>query len=131
MKVLIDTNAFSEVLRGNNLVLEWLETSEFVLMSVIVVAELLTGFKGGSKEKENTDILKAFISNPKVKVVNATLKTASKFSEIKHYLKMNGKPIPINDIWIAAQSFEFEATLVTFDKHFKEIPEINLWDKVL
>lgn len=131
MTVLIDTNAFSELLRGDKNILECLDKSESVIMPVIVVAELLTGFKGGSKEKENNELLQAFISHPKVKVGNVSLKTASIFSEIKHFLKLNGKPIPINDIWIAAHSFEFEATLVTHDKHFKEIPRIKICDKLI
>jgi tRNA(fMet)-specific endonuclease VapC len=131
MTVLIDTNAFSELLRGNKFILEYLDKSDSVIMTIIVVAELLAGFKVGSKEKENKIILQDLLSHPKVIVANASLKTASIFSEIKHYLKLNGKPIPINDIWIAAHALEFEATLVTFDKHFKEIPNINLWDKLL
>ena len=128
MNVLLDTNAYSALLRGNEKVLELLELSDTVYMSIIVIAELLSGFKGGNKEKCNYDMLNEFISNPKVKIINASIKTASIFSEIKHFLKQKGAPIPINDIWIAAHSYEYQATLLTFDNHFKEIPKISIWD---
>jgi len=128
MRILLDTNAYSELLRGNDLVLEWLENSEIIILSIIVIAELLTGFKGGTKEKKNNAILQDFATHPKVQIVNASLKTAQIFSEIKHYLKLNGKPMPINDIWIASQSIEFDAKLISFDKHFKEIPKLDIWE---
>jgi len=96
-------------------------------MSIIVVAELLTGFKGGTKEKENIKLLNEFLTNPKVSTINATIKTATIFSEIKHYLWKKGFPIPINDVWVAAQAYEYDAELITFDKHFKNIPKLKLW----
>ena len=126
MKVLLDTNAYSELLRGNEAVHELLENSDKIYMSVIVVAELLTGFKGGSKEKQNIEILNEFNSNPKVLIIDVTTKTAAIFSEIKHYLKTKGLAIPINDVLIAAQSFEFQSTIITFDKHFSNIPKIKV-----
>lgn len=128
MNVILDTNAYSELLRGNKTVLEWLEKSETILMSVIVIAELLSGFKGGSKEKFNFEILNKFLTNPKIKIIDVTLQTANLFSELKNYLRIKGKPIPINDIWIAAHSYQYESILISYDKHFKEIPNISIWE---
>ena len=127
MKVLLDTNAYSDLLRGNDLVFQRIEKSGKIFMSIIVIAELLSGFKGGAKEKQNIRILNDFISNPKVVTIDATIKTAAIFSEIKHYLKIKGTPIPINDIWIAAHAYEHKAELITFDIHFKNIPKISVW----
>jgi len=126
--ILLDTNAYVELLSGNKSVLKHLETSACIYMSIFVIAELFTGFKTGSKEKENLSVLNNFLSNPKIKIINATIKTSSIFSEIKHYLKTIGKPIPINDVWIASHAFEYNSKLVTFDKHFQFIPKIEIWD---
>ena len=128
MIISLDTNEYSELLRGDVKVLEWLEKAEKIFISVAVVAELLYGFKGGKKEKENICTLEEFLSNPKINVIEISLRTASIFSDIMHFLKQKGTPIPLNDIWIAAQSFEYDATLVTYDKHFQLIPKIKLWD---
>ena len=45
-------------------------------------------------------------------------------------LRKKGKPIPTNDIWIAAQAMELGAKLVTFDGHFKEIAGLRLWEGI-
>ena len=47
-KILIDTNAYSNYLRGDEQVLEDLSQASVVYLSVIVMGELLTGFKAGS-----------------------------------------------------------------------------------
>ena len=36
--------------------------------------------------------------------------------------------IPLNDIWIAAHAIETGAKLVTYDKHFRHIAGLRLWD---
>jgi tRNA(fMet)-specific endonuclease VapC len=41
-------------------------------------------------------------------------------------LKSAGKPIPENDIWIAALSMQHNIPLVTSDSHFKYIKGLNL-----
>jgi len=44
----------------------------------------------------------------------------------KNGLKIKGKPIPENDIWIAAIALEHELTLVTRDSHFEEVEHLKL-----
>ncbi len=60
-KILIDTNAYSRFLAGDENVLNALAEAEIVYMSVFVIGELYAGFRGGTKEQENTDILKRFL----------------------------------------------------------------------
>jgi tRNA(fMet)-specific endonuclease VapC len=126
--LLLDTKAYANMLRGNETVYQELEASDQIYMSVIVIAELLTGFRGVAKENQNIEILNEFLSNPKILTVDATIKSATIFSEIKYFLKQKGTPIPVNDIWIAAHSYEYQATIITFDKHFKNIPKIKVWE---
>lgn len=128
--IILDTNAYSRWLSGDSNVLNELVNAEVIYMSVVVVAELLTGFKGGSKESQNLEILEDFLSNSKVKTINISKQTAFVFAEIKSYLKNAGKPIPINDVWIAAHTFEFNTSLITFDNHFTQIPKIRLWRNI-
>lgn len=81
----------------------------------------------GSKEKYNKDVLSSFLSKPTVKLLNTTLETAELFGRIKAQLKKAGTPVPVNDIWIAAQGIESDSTIITFDKHFQKIPGIRVW----
>ncbi len=126
-KILLDTNAISSLLRGDDKVLEKIIEADIVYISIFVLAELYTGFKGGNKEKENNLLIKNFISKSTVKVLSGTIETAEIFSEIKNQLELNGTPIPINDIWIAAHSIETGSVLITYDKHFNHIPGLRKW----
>ncbi len=126
-KILLDTNAISSLLRGDDKVLEKIIEADIVYISIFVLAELYTGFKGGNKEKENNLLIKNFISKSTVKVLSGTIETAEIFSEIKNQLELNGTPIPINDIWIASHSIETGSVLITYDKHFNYIPGLRKW----
>ena len=48
------------------------------------------------------------------------------YGNIKAELRKKGKPVPENDIWIAAIAQRYQLTIVTRDKHFKEIESIGL-----
>lgn len=130
-KVLLDTNAYSSLLSGDEKILHEIENSDIVYLSVFVIGELLSGFKGGSKEQENKNLLNRFLEKPPVEIINATTETSEFFAHIKNQLKKKGTPIPINDVWIAAHVFESGSTLVTYDKHFRKIPGIKLWDQLV
>ncbi len=126
-RLLIDTSAYSRLLLGNADVREALERADAVYMSVFVLGELYFGFKGGSKEPRNRDLLSRFISRATVRVLPATQETADIFAGIKHSLKRAGTPLPLNDVWIAAHALETGAVLATFDAHFQKIPGLRLW----
>jgi tRNA(fMet)-specific endonuclease VapC len=63
-----------------------------------------------------------FLSHEAVEKTGISDITADRYSRIAAVLKKQGTPIPTNDIWIAAQTMEFGAELVTMDQHFKKIP---------
>jgi tRNA(fMet)-specific endonuclease VapC len=126
-KILVDTNAYSNLLRGDENILDALSKAAIVHMSVIVIGELLSGFKGGVKETYNKKLLQEFIEKPTVNVLDVTIETSEIFAEIKNVLKTSGSPIPINDVWIAAHAVETGSVLITYDEHFKRIPGIRVF----
>ena len=119
--IVLDTNAYSNLMVGSESVMNAMAESDTVYMSIFVLGELYAGFKGGCKEKQNHTILDNLLRKPSVKILNATRETAEIFAEIKNTLRNNGTPIPINDIWIAAHTIESGSVLVTFDGHFNAI----------
>ncbi|MBN1360840.1 MAG: type II toxin-antitoxin system VapC family toxin [Sedimentisphaerales bacterium] len=127
-RLLIDTSAYSRLLLGDPNVREALERAAVVYMSVFVLAELYVGFKGGSKETRNRQVLTRFVSRPTVQILSATQETAEVFAGIEHALKRAGAPLPLNDVWIAAHALETGAVLATFDAHFRKVPGLRLWD---
>ncbi len=52
--------------------------------------------------------------------------TADLYGNIKAALKGKGKPIPENDMWIAAIAMQYDLPLFTADKHFKEVDRLTL-----
>jgi tRNA(fMet)-specific endonuclease VapC len=128
-KILLDTNAYVRFLRGDEKVMGCLARADTVYMSVFVLGELFAGFKAGSKEKGNKELLERLLLKPTVSVLDATMDTADIFGFIMASLRKSGTPIPINDVWIAAQCLETGSLLVTYDNHFAQIPGLRLWDE--
>ena len=121
MKVLLDTNAYAALKRGVDAVIGQVTRAETVLLSTVVAGELLAGFRQGTRLRKNLDELEAFLDNPHVTVVPVTLATADRFGRIAASLRAKGRPIPTNDIWIAAHAMETGAQLLSFDTHFGEV----------
>ncbi len=120
-RVLIDTNAYSELMAGNSRVADELARSEVIVLSPIVIGELLEGFLLGNRADENRAILARFREKPRTVCVPITDTTAEWFAEIKRMLRKKGKPIPANDVWIASSCMEHGCRLLSFDAHFSEI----------
>lgn len=128
-KLLLDTNAYTCLFRGDKDVLEALGLADVVFMSVFVLGELYAGFKGGDREAKNRAHLDDFLRRPTVRILTATRETADIFGTIKHRLKQAGTPIPINDVWIAAHATESGSHLLTYDTHFADVAGLLLWRK--
>jgi tRNA(fMet)-specific endonuclease VapC len=127
-KIILDTNCYTAYLAGDPKILQVLNEAKTTFMSIFVLGELYAGFKGGTREKENRSLLRKFLNKPSVIVVNASIETADLFGMVKDMLKQIGRPIPINDVWIAAHALECGAVLVTRDRHFLNIPGLRLWE---
>jgi len=121
MKILLDSNAYSHLKRGHPPVAELLRRSEEVFLSAIVAGELLYGFRQGSHFVRNLRELHAFLENPHVTFTPVTFTTGDRYSRIAASLKAKGRPIPSNDIWIAAHAMETGADLVSYDRHFEQV----------
>lgn len=119
--ILIDTNAYVAFKRGEASVFEVLQHAEILGISPIVLGELLGGFECGNKVKKNRDELLQFLQSPRIRIFPITSDTANFYSQIYSSLRNKGKPIPSNDVWIAAQALENGCVLCSQDKHFKVI----------
>lgn len=119
--VLFDTNAYASFKKSDAATVEIVQHAESIVISPIVIGELLVGFEGGNKAKQNKIELQKFLESSRIAVYPITLDTSHYFSQIFCTLKSKGKPIPTNDIWIAAQALEHGCVVCTHDKHFSFI----------
>jgi len=121
MRVLLDTNAYSAFKRGHPDVVSLVRRSREVLLSTVVAGELLYGFRCGSRFERNVDELEQFAANAFVRILPVTMTTADRFARVAAALRAKGKPIPTNDMWIAAQTMESGAELLSFDEHYASV----------
>ena len=124
MSILLDTNACSAFFANNHQALTLVRGAEHVYISAIVLGELLQGFLGGSRFEQNNQILQEFLMGSRVSVLNVTSTTSSYYAEINRALRAKGRPIPTNDIWIAAHAMETGAQLISADRHFEQVDGI-------
>lgn len=125
-RILIDTNIYSYALKGDDEVIEILRQTDEIGFSIISIGELLAGFKLGGKERKNRKELEQFLDSPRVVVYHADEDTAEFYAEILCGLRKIGKPVPANDIWIAATAFQNGLKLFTKDAHFQHISGLYL-----
>ena len=121
MKILLDTSAYVGFKQNLDEVVEIILKAENILFSPIVLGELMFGFRNGTKFKENMSDLTAFLHHEIVQLIPINGITSDRYSRIAAQQKAASTPIPTNDIWIAAQTLEHDAELITSDNHFKKI----------
>lgn len=119
--LLLDTNAYAAFLTGDDDIVAALQRVEKILVSVVVVGELLAGFAAGTQAPRNRRELATFLASPRVGVAPLTTATAEFYTAVYGGLRRKGRPIPTNDLWIAAGAFEHGVPLLTRDEHFNQI----------
>lgn len=129
MKVLLDTNAYTGFKRGHPEVVDHMRRSGGVLLSTIVAGELLFGFHHGARFERNRAELEAFLDRPEVSLLPVSLATADRFGRISAALRRKGRPLPTNDVWIAAHTMESGAELLSFDDHFAGVDGL-VWTRL-
>ena len=126
MRVLLDTNACSALFRGHHGLTDRVRHADQVLISAIVAGERLFGFRHGSHYEANARIFERFLANPYVAFLPVTLVAADRYARISTSLRRKGRPLPDNDIWIAAHAMESGADLLSFDQHFAHVDGLAL-----
>ncbi len=123
-KVLLDTNAYVAFKKGEPDAIEILQLAGVIGVCSVVLGELISGFVNGSKEARNRQELALFFDSPRVSLLPIDDDTAEFYARIFHQLKRKGRPIPTNDLWVAATAMQHGYTLFTYDKHFNDIENL-------
>ncbi|MGH2397217.1 MAG: type II toxin-antitoxin system VapC family toxin [bacterium] len=124
MRVLLDTSAYSAFRRGHPEAVEALRIASFIGLTAVVLGELLSGFVLGHREARNRQELREFLASPRVHILPMGLETGERFAVIYRLLRELGRPVPTNDLWIAASAMEHGLRIITADEHYRAIPMI-------
>ena len=123
-KYLLDTNIVIALFAKDENVSQKVTDADAVFASSIVVGELLFGALKSGRVKANVERAENFAS--KTVIVPCDTETAKHYAQIKNDLRLKGKPIPENDIWIATLALQHDLILVTRDAHFGEVDGLTV-----
>ena len=129
MRILLDSNAYIQLMQGRPEVTRVVRDAGEILMSSVVLGELLYGFRAGSRTEANLAELRVFLDNPYVSPIAVGPVTADRYARVSVSLRTKGRPIPSNDVWIAAHALETGADLVSADRHFEHVAGIA-WTRI-
>ncbi len=121
-RIALDTNIAIALLNNDKKVIEQLKKFDSVCLPITVCGELIFGAKNSGLSEKNEKKYLAFIESCELLDINMLV--AEKYAEIRLKLKKAGKPIPENDVWIAATCQVNSTPILTLDKHFRYIPDI-------
>ena len=126
MKLVLDTNTYADYAGGEQHTVDFMATyGEHFFIPAVVLGEFHFGFMKGSRQRFNERKLQQFINRLKVEIIDVNADIARKYATITLSLQKKGTKIPINDIWIAACCMEVGGVLLTRDKHFQMVDQIE------
>jgi tRNA(fMet)-specific endonuclease VapC len=117
--LILDTNALSAAADGEPAALQVLAQAQQIVVPVIVLGEFRFGVAQSRYRRAYEDWLAGWIAD--VDIAELDEKTASFYATVAIELKARGKPIPTNDLWIAALCRQHSLPLLTRDRHFDHV----------
>jgi tRNA(fMet)-specific endonuclease VapC len=126
VKLVLDTNVYCDYAEGIPNVVDYMAVhGEDIFLPSIVIGELTYGFMKGSRQKFNEKKLQEIIKKLQVKIIDVNQNVSRKYALIYLSLVKKGNKIPINDVWIAACCMEVGGTLLTRDRHFRHVEQVE------
>ena len=122
-RFILDTNIVIAIFNGETSIKEHLLKADEVFISSTVLGELFFGAFKSKRSKTNLKTISNFADS--ITILNCDKDTAQQYGIVKNKLLDKGKPIPENDLWIAAVAMQNDLILVTRDAHFDEIEELK------
>lgn len=120
--VLLDTNIVIGLFAHDQAVLARLSKIDHIFIPSIVLGELYFGAYKSAHPEGNVHRIEELVAASAVLACDAT--TAVYYGRIKKALRDRGRPLPENDIWIAALAQQYRLTVISRDQHFKEIENL-------
>jgi tRNA(fMet)-specific endonuclease VapC len=122
-RFLLDTNIVIALFADEGIVKDNLAQANEVFIPSIVLGELYYGARKSGRIAANLARVDELVAGSTVLVCDA--ETAQRYGEVKHQLRLKGRPLPENDVWIAALALQYDLTLVTRDAHFQEVENLQ------
>jgi len=118
-EVLLDTNIVIALFEQEPSARSGLLSAQGYCVPSIVLGELYFGAERSARRDENVARVDRFAAGSEVLVLD--VESARHYGAIRDALRKQGRPIPDNDIWVAAIARQHNLTLITRDAHFRDI----------
>ncbi|MFQ3614257.1 MAG: type II toxin-antitoxin system VapC family toxin [Cyanobacteriota bacterium] len=122
-KFLLDTNIVIALFADEAIVKDNLAQASEVFIPSIVIGELCYGARKSGRVEANLARVDELAAGNAILVCNA--ETARQYGEVKNKLRLKGRPLPENDVWIAAFAMQHDLILVTRDAHFQQVESLK------
>jgi tRNA(fMet)-specific endonuclease VapC len=117
--LILDTNGLSAMAEGDPDIELLLSRAAELALPVIVLGEFRYGIAQSRNRVRYEKWLANLAANCHVLPVDET--TAREYAELRGELKRQGRPIPANDLWIAALARQYAMPIISRDQHFDGI----------
>ena len=121
---LLDTNIIICILNRDHSITRQITPDMKIYVPCIALGEAIMGAHRSQRIHENLQAIKSFAKTMPILPCNAG--TAEAYGVLHARLLDKGKPIPDNDIWIAAIAHQRDFTLITRDSHFKYVDSLSV-----
>jgi len=124
--LILDTNALSAAADLDPAALEVVARAARLAVPVIVLGEYRLGIAQSRRRSEYENWLREWMGT--VTVLDIDDETTHYYAAIGWELKRSGKPIPANDLWIAALCRQHSLPLLSRDRHFDVVKGLERID---
>ena len=121
--MILDTNAFSAIADGDPAIKPIVQRAPVLALPVVVIGAYRFGIAQSARRSANQRWLTE--SLPKYLILDVTEETSAHYAGLRLELKSIGKPIPANDLWIAALCRQHSMPLLSRDRHFDVVPGLR------
>jgi predicted nucleic acid-binding protein len=125
-RIIIDTNFYAAFKRNDAEAVAITRQAEYIGVNSVILGELLAGFRCGNRERQNRLELDQFVASARVDMITLDDETAEFYAQVFSELRLKGRPIPSNDLWLAASALQHGLALATYDEHFSTISGLLL-----
>ena len=124
--MILDTNGLSAFAEGEPALEPMFRKAVEIAIPVIVLGEYRYGISQSRHRADYEQWLSEYLT--KFRVLDIEQGTTLPYSTIRTELKSKGKPIPANDVWIAALCLQHGLPLLSRDRHFDFVTGLRRLD---
>jgi len=123
MDLILDTSGVSAMADGDSSIEALISEASTIVLPVIVLGEFVYGIRQSRYRIRYERWLAELTSGCQVMGIDEG--TAIEYAGIREELRRQGRPIPSNDVWIAALARQHGLRLLSRDRHFDWVSRVR------